>query len=60
MTPPRPAITVICIALSFFLSFFICLAIGNSPDRALLGACGSAVLTCFGMLLLIRSPWRRH
>jgi len=59
MTPPRASITVLSIALSFFLSYIICLARGLPANYALLGGEASAALTCFGILLLIWAPWNR-
>lgn len=56
MTPPRASITVLCIALSFFLSYFICLGRGLPANYALLGGEASALLTCIGMLILMRRP----
>lgn len=52
MTPPRTAITVLCISLSFFLSYVICTISGQPANNALLGGYASAVLTCIGMLVL--------
>lgn len=54
MTPPRTAITVLCIALAFTLSYFICTVRGQPASNALLGGYASALLTCIGMLVLAR------